>query len=72
MTAYLYPRDLYPLRVEALHPATGEVLWETKVEEPEGLEYLWIPPLAKIFGHPVRIRIVWGDGTITDRDETVN
>jgi hypothetical protein len=75
MTAgpYRFARDLYPLRIEALDPQTGEILWETTVEAPEGLAAVYIPPLAQQFGHAVRMRIVWADGTITDRSgETVN
>ncbi len=62
---------LYPLLIEAYHPARPqETLWSAKVEAPEqgGHARVYIPPLAKRFGHKVSIRLTYGDGTIHDEE----
>lgn len=65
---YLLPEDHYPFLIEAIHPETGEVVWELKVERPsiaEQVSGLYIPPLVRRFGHPVNIRIKYANGTQT-------
>lgn len=63
----MLPATAYPFRLQALHPETGEVIWQSMVERPPGgvLKCLSIPPLANQLGHPVVMRILWADGTIS-------
>jgi hypothetical protein len=55
----------FPITIEARSVETGGVVWSRVVHGPEAL---YVPPLAKMIGHPVRIRIRYPDGTITDSD----
>lgn len=62
------PESCYPFRLEAFHPDTRVVVWSTVVEKPMNGELgsVFIPPIAKQFGHPVGIRTIWPDGTKTE------
>ncbi len=62
------PRGKYPFRVEYLHPETREVVDAVTVEAPEPGTWgaLRIPPLAKMLGHPVAVRITFGDGEVQE------
>jgi hypothetical protein len=64
------PERLFPIEVEALHPDTREVVWHAFVERPpDGQRILLeIPPLRKQLGHPVTMRIRFGDGTVSTRE----
>ncbi len=57
-----FPASDFPITVEALHPETRRVVWRRVIPAPEDTELLTIPPLRKILGHPVIIRIRFGDG----------
>lgn len=63
------PPSSFPLEIEALHPVTGRVVWSTVLHEPAAGE-VWagieIPPLRQQLGHPVDIRITYGDGTVSE------
>jgi hypothetical protein len=58
----LEPNDL-PLTIEAISSATGEVVWRHVVTGPGAI---FVPPLAKMIGCPVRIRFRWANGTVTE------
>ncbi len=62
------PRKKYPFKVEYLHPHTQEVVDSTTVEAPAPgtRNALYIPPLAKILGHPVDVRITFADGQVVE------
>jgi len=66
LPCHLFPREQYPIVIEALHPDTRAVVWSKKVEAPDGLELVYIPPLARMLGHPVTIRMTFGDGSIKE------
>lgn len=65
---YDYPPEKYPITIEALHFATGAVVWTKTVAEPPGdvSAVVYIPPLRKQLGHRVRIRVSFGDGTVQE------
>lgn len=60
---YDFPAEMYPITVIAL--ADEREVWRAVIDEPGALA---VPPLAKTFGR-VKIRIEWGDGTVTEPDE---
>lgn len=64
------PPQFYPFCVQALHPETRAVVWETTVERPPAGELgrLYIPPLAKQLGHAITIRIMWPHGISVDNN----
>jgi len=64
-STHRFAPESYPLLIEALHPDTRQVVWSLKVEQPaNGDTRIYIPPLARRFGHPVKIRITFADGEV--------
>lgn len=59
---YNFPREAFPITIEALHPDTKQVVWSTVVEMPEDAQPICIPPLKRQLGHPVEIRVTFADG----------
>ncbi len=62
------PREKYPFKIEYLHPETREVVDSVTVEAPAPgtRNALYIPPLAKMLGHPVAVRITFADGQVQE------
>lgn len=54
------PAGKYPFTVMALDSLTREEVWRHVVSGPGAL---WIPPLARITGRPIAVRIQFADGT---------
>ena len=54
-------REDFPFVIAAYRVSTDDEVWRRKVTGPAEL---WIPPLARQFGEPVRIRIFWKDGRV--------
>ena len=54
-----FPRECFPIRLEAFDLDTQNVVWSADVERPGAVE---IPPLARELGHPVSIRARMADG----------
>jgi hypothetical protein len=66
---YLFPREYFPMKIEALHPQTRRVVWSQEVREPIGsLKEIYIPPLAKQLGHRVAMRITFATGEVTEEN----
>jgi hypothetical protein len=63
-----FPPDHYPITIEALHPDTSDVVWSMTLEKPEDTALVRIPPLRKILGHPVMIRIRYATGRIQESE----
>jgi len=63
---YRFPLDAYPIVIEALHPKTRVVVWSLTIPAPVGDEAVYIPPLARRFGHPVAIRMTWANGEVQE------
>jgi len=63
---YRFPHDAYPLVIEALHPDTRAVVWTKTVAAPEDVAAIYIPPLARMLGHPVTIRMTWANGDVRE------
>jgi len=60
-----FPPELFPITVEALHPDTRAVVWTATLHRAGALE---IPPLKMQLGHPVAIRMTFGDGSVNELD----
>lgn len=58
--------DKFPITIEALHPETRVVVWAKTIEKPADLAMIVVPPLRKQLGHPVVIRVRYGDGTVSE------
>jgi hypothetical protein len=60
---------VFPVRFEALHPETREVVWSGVMQRsvPPNFERLHIPPLRKLLGHPVLIRATFADGSVIEK-----
>lgn len=54
----------FPLKLEAFLP-DGTLVWTARVERPDTRTY--VPPLARLHGKRVRIRITWGDGRVSEK-----
>jgi hypothetical protein len=63
---YDFPAEKFPVTIEALHPETRAVVWWDRIEKPEFLTTRVIPPLARMLGHRVTIRITFGDGEVQE------
>jgi hypothetical protein len=63
------PAEYFPFTIEAINPATGQVVWFRRVDKPDGVLKLEIPPLARQLGHPVSIRLVFADGSVEEGGE---
>jgi hypothetical protein len=63
-----FPLSSFPIRIEAVHPVTQEVLWMKTVQAPSDgtRDGILIPSFPAEFGHAVRIRILFGDGTVAE------
>lgn len=79
MSTHPVTRDLlphqFPILIEALHYKTREVVWSTTVEKPASgtRTPVKIPGLAFELGHPVAMRMTFGDGeVIVQEPERVN
>jgi len=59
------PQDCFPFVVQALSTRDGTVVWERTIKRAENV---YIPPLAKQIGCPVKIRLIWPDGTVEEQD----
>jgi hypothetical protein len=59
--AFVFPREAYPILIEALHPDIKSVVWSKAIEAPDSDETvaLHIPPMRKQLGHPVNIRVTF-------------
>lgn len=55
------PASMYPFTIEALNAETAEVVWKHVVTGPGSV---YVPPLARDFGHPIAIRVTWADGNV--------
>jgi hypothetical protein len=53
------PADAYPFRIEATGQESGETLWTEDVLGPGVLQ---VPPLVKMHGEPVTIRVTFATG----------
>ena len=62
------PPEKYPILFEFLHHTTGAVVHTITVRQPPNGERaaVTIPPLASLLGHPVRLKITHGDGTVRE------
>jgi hypothetical protein len=60
----LLPPDFFPIEIEAFREDTKEVVWTTLVERPKEDEasQIHVPPLKKIHGVPIGIRISYANG----------
>jgi hypothetical protein len=56
------PPEAYPFTMIALTVAGDREVWRAEVDGPCAI---YVPPLAEKFGE-VRIRIEWGDGTVSE------
>lgn len=56
------PPEAFPFTMIALTVGSGTEVWRAEVSEPAAV---YVPPLADTHG-PVRIRIEWGDGSVTE------
>lgn len=63
---HMLPPELYPFTMRAFGERTGRELWSRVVEAPDGLYAARVPPLARMHGEPVRIRIEFADGSVED------
>jgi len=54
-----FPRECFPIRLEAFDLDTKNVVWSARVEQPGAVE---MPPLARQLGHPISIRASFADG----------
>ncbi len=65
-----FKRDQFPILIEALHHKTREVVWSVKIELPvEGNRVaVKIPQIAAAYGHPVAVRITFGNGDVVVKD----
>ena len=63
------PLSAYPLEIQAFDTVTGEEVWSKQVHAPmRNRDVIRIPNLREECGHPVRIRITFGDGTVKEMD----
>lgn len=56
------PASEYPFTIEAINSVTGDIVWTRKVTGPESV---YVPPLTRMVGAPVDIRLRSSDGSIT-------
>ena len=59
------PAEAYPLTIEAINMHTDAVVWTAEVTGPE---VLYVPPLRKTVGAPIRVRITFADETVVEFD----
>jgi hypothetical protein len=64
----LVPPEKFPITIEFLHPVTGAVVHTITIEAPSAYELtpVPIPPVAKMVGHPVEARMIFGDGEVIE------
>lgn len=62
------PASYYPFTIQAYHPETQRIVWERYVEMPPPGQkmVLHIPPLRKLYGHPVGIRVLFANGEVKE------
>ncbi len=62
------PKAKFPVLIECLHPQTRAIVHriEVKVPRPGTRTPVYIPPLARRLGHPVMVRVTFGDGEIIE------
>lgn len=58
----LFPRNKFPI-VITMFSRTGEELWSKEITEPQGLAAIAIPGYGGTEHAPVRVVIVFADGT---------
>lgn len=61
IAAHDLPASSYPVRFVAF-VRDGREIWEETISDPPGI--ISVPPLARIVGEPVAMRVEYGDGTI--------
>ena len=69
MQRFDFRPELFPITIEALHVETRAVVWSETIERPEEAALVYIPPLASVLGHPVAMRLRFGDGTVDEEKE---
>jgi hypothetical protein len=64
---FLFPREAFPMTIEAYGPGVETPYWVETIEAPEGLAALYVPP-ARDYGveRCVKVRITWADGQQVD------
>lgn len=60
------PARKFPILFEFLHPVTQAIVWSRTVKQPSDFAILRIPPLRHELGHPVSLRITFGDGEVQE------
>jgi hypothetical protein len=62
------PPEKFPIVIEALDVVTRAVVWSATIEQPPHGEkaVVAIPSLSQRFGHPVAIRLTFGDGEVEE------
>jgi hypothetical protein len=68
--SYRFTPDKFPIRIEMLHWKTRAVVWTKVIVEPDhdGDMKIEIPALARVLGHPVAIRMTFGDGDVIEKE----
>jgi hypothetical protein len=69
MKRFDFRPELFPITLEALHVNTRAVVWSQTIERPEDAALVYIPPLRIQLGHPVAMRIRFGDGSVEEERE---
>ena len=64
----LFPPEKFPFTIEFLHPLTRAVVHVVIVEISDDgtLAQVYIPPVAKMVGHAVDVRVTFADGEVSE------
>lgn len=67
-----FPPKYFPIKVEAFRTSNKELVWSKTIERPRGdeLQAVAIPPLRKIYGEIVDIKVTFADGSQWSSDST--
>ena len=57
------PARLFPLKIEAFRCGDRALIWAERVREPKTVT---VPPLARMHGCLVEVRITYADGSVSE------
>jgi hypothetical protein len=64
-TIAMFPAEAFPILFEGRLAASKEVVWTERMEKPDTLTSIYVPPLSEQHGEPIEIRITF-EGTAQD------
>jgi len=71
---FLLKREYFPIKIIAYKVYNKEVVWTKTIEAPKDgqMQALAVPPLKRLHGCPIGIKMVFGDGKEIQMDSLEN